>query len=157
MQLRIFSMSVDADEAEQEHMNRFLRAHRVIGIQQELIQIRDAALWCFCVRYLDELEKKDGFRGPKKDYKEILTPEVFGRFSRLREIRKELAKEDAVPAYAVFTDEELSQLAAMVELSATAIHSVKGIGAQKLEKYGLKLLERYAQTPRESDPFDSGT
>jgi len=157
MQIRIFTLRADASEAEQEVLNRFLRGHRVLAIQQELIQSKDQTIWCFCVRYLDEFGRSESFRVTRKDYKEILEPEVFGRFSRLREIRKELAKEDAVPAYAVFTDEELSQLASMNELSQKAMCSVKGIGSQKLEKYGLKLIERYAQANREPDSSDSGT
>jgi superfamily II DNA helicase RecQ len=157
MQIRLFTLSAHADEAEIEALNRFLRGHRILGIQQELLQLKDSAIWCFCVRYLDEIEKKEAYRGNKKDYKEILTPEVFGRFSRLREIRKELAKEDAVPAYAVFTDEELSQLASMHDMSPTAAMSVKGIGTQKLQRYGIKLIERYAQTLGEPNPFDRGT
>ena len=46
----------------------------------------------------------------KVDYKEILTPEQFAVFARLRELRKEIASREAVPVYTIFTNEQLSQM-----------------------------------------------
>jgi hypothetical protein len=45
------------------------------------------------------------------DYKEVLNEADFAVFSRLRDLRKVIAEKEAVPAYAIFTNE---QLAAMV-------------------------------------------
>ncbi len=66
---------------------------------------------------------------------------VFKRFTALREIRKKIAKDDAVPAYVVFTDEELSELAKLELLTEASMKSVKGIGEQKIEKYGRFFLQ----------------
>jgi superfamily II DNA helicase RecQ len=157
MQIRIFTLAADASAEESEELNKFLRGHRILGVQQELLQQGNASMWCFCVRYLDETELKSPWKGGKKDYKELLEPEAFARFSRLRALRKELAQEEAVPAYVVFTDDELAQFARLPELSKSAIISIQGIGKQKLEKYGEPLLARYGKALGESDPFDSGT
>ena len=40
----------------------------------------------------------------------VLTPEEFAFFSKLRELRKELAAKDGVPPFVVFTDEQLSSI-----------------------------------------------
>jgi hypothetical protein len=45
------------------------------------------------------------------DYKEVMNEADFAVFSRLRDLRKVIAEKEAVPAYAIFTNE---QLAAMV-------------------------------------------
>ncbi|MCB0376036.1 MAG: HRDC domain-containing protein, partial [Sinomicrobium sp.] len=65
----------------------------------------------------------------------------FARFSRMREIRKTIAREEAIPAYAVFTDEELAAIAKMEPpLTEAGLKTIKGIGKKKVEKYGAYFL-----------------
>ena len=59
----------------------------------------------------------------------------------MREIRKEIAKEETLPAYAVFTDEELAGISKLEEISLKKIKSVEGIGEKKVERYGQKFLD----------------
>ena len=42
--------------------------------------------------------------GSRVDYKTVLSPDEFVIFSRLRELRKELAELQSVPIYALFTN-----------------------------------------------------
>jgi superfamily II DNA helicase RecQ len=58
----------------------------------------------------------------------------------MREIRKRLAAEESLPAYAIFTDEELANLAKIEDLTLAKMKSVKGIGEKKIEKYGRSFL-----------------
>ncbi len=64
----------------------------------------------------------------------------FQRFSRMREIRKSLSLKNAIPAYAIFTDEELSELAKIEALTLAVMKSVKGVGEKKVEKYGMHFI-----------------
>ena len=57
----------------------------------------------------------------KVDYKLVLSEADFSLFSRLREIRKQIAIADAVPAYAVFTDEELAGIPFLVQVCFAVI------------------------------------
>lgn len=57
--------------------------------------------------------------------------------------RKIFAANDAVPAYAVFTDEELAGIARLPVLEVSKLISVKGIGDKKVEKYGNQLIELF--------------
>lgn len=58
-------------------------------------------------------------------------------------IRKQIAKDEAIPAYAVFTDAELAELAKMEGvLSLAKMKTVKGIGEKKIEKYGQHFLPK---------------
>jgi len=66
----------------------------------------------------------------------------------LRDIRKELAKTEQVPAYAIFTNEQLADIAMALPLSAHALSKIKGVGENRVEKYGtqfLTLLKDYSQ------------
>lgn len=78
----------------------------------------------------------------KIDYKEVLDEPTFRRFEKLRKIRKQISAEDAVPAYAVFTDEELSGLAKLECVNLENFTSVNGIGQKKMERYGERFLSR---------------
>ena len=91
---------------------------------------------CFIIRYIDDVELAERERGGRVDYRELLDEASFKRFSALRQIRKKVAQDDAVPPYAVFTDQELAELARIELLSPEAMKKIKGIGEKKIEKYG---------------------
>ena len=82
-------------------------------------------------------------RKEKIDYKEILDEQTFARFAHLREARKLIANDESIPAYAVFTNEELAQIAALEEITEGSIASIKGIGDKRTEKYGQRLIDHY--------------
>ena len=81
----------------------------------------------------------------KIDYKNELEEAVFKIFSKLREARKQIANEDAIPAYAVCTDSELAEMAKLSELTRLNLKKVKGFGEKKFEKYGERLITYFKQ------------
>ncbi|MEN1926033.1 DNA helicase RecQ [Luteimonas qiangzhengi] len=62
-------------------------------------------------------------------------------FETLRELRARLAREQGVPAYVIFHDSTLREIAASRPASETELAGVGGIGAGKLERYGEEVLE----------------
>lgn len=134
MQIKIFTISIPGGEHINDEMNVFLRSKRVLQVDSEFVSNTKGIFWCFCIKYLDDVVP---FSKEKVDYRQVLDEESFRRFSRMREIRKQLAKDDGVPAYAVFTDEELSRMAAIEVLTPSSMKSIKGIGEKKIEKYGM--------------------
>ena len=79
-----------------------------------------------------------------------LDKETFTKFSKLREVRKKIAIENAVSAYIVFTDAELAEIAKMQEITIKKLKTIKGVGDKKAEKYGKQLIENYNQTSNEA-------
>lgn len=71
-------------------------------------------------------------------------------FERLRAWRAETAKEAGLPAYVVFHDATLRQVAALRPTSRDQLAGVSGLGAAKLTKYGDALL---AITAPAADPI----
>jgi ATP-dependent DNA helicase RecQ len=61
-------------------------------------------------------------------------------FQALREWRKSVAKEHGVPAYTVFHDATLQEIARLRPASLDGLRGISGIGATKLERYGEPLL-----------------
>ncbi|MBE7503898.1 MAG: RecQ family ATP-dependent DNA helicase [Verrucomicrobiales bacterium] len=65
-------------------------------------------------------------------------PELF---ERLRQLRKQLAEAAAVPAYVVFSDRALVEMATHLPQTAGQFLAVNGVGQAKLEKYGTAFLD----------------
>ncbi len=145
MQIRIYNIPVGDGGEMQAEMNGFLASNKILEVAQHFYQNEHGAYWCFCVRYL--LSHSSNFTNQstrqKVDYKALLNEQEFANFSILRDCRKIIAAEDAVPAYAVFTDEELAGIAKMPVIEVSKMISIKGIGDKKVEKYGKQLIELF--------------
>lgn len=69
-------------------------------------------------------------------------------FEQLRVLRKELAQDEGVPPYLIFSDKALKEMSSVIPLTMEEFAQINGVGAQKLEKYGasfLQLLQRYKE------------
>jgi len=77
------------------------------------------------------------------------------RFEQLRAVRRELARDQGVPAYVVLDDAGLAALARQVPRTAEELLAIPGIGAVKLERYGAALLAALEEGPSDrAEPAD---
>jgi ATP-dependent DNA helicase RecQ len=58
----------------------------------------------------------------------------------LKQLRTSIAKRDGVPAYVVFTDRSLFDIAARRPTTTAALHDCHGVGHAKIERYGEAFL-----------------
>lgn len=152
MQIKLFTIPIGDNGPAQEEMNRFLRGNKILEVENHLISNENGAFWCFCVRYIEKTSSPAGYNKTQKvDYKHILDEATFQKFSKLREIRKKVAADEGIPAFAVFTDEELAGLANLETITEKTMLSVKGIGDKKVERFA-----QYFITKEEKDET-SGT
>jgi ATP-dependent DNA helicase RecQ len=63
-----------------------------------------------------------------------------GVLDRLRALRTRLARAQNVPAYVVFSDRTLVELATHRPSTLAAMREIHGIGDAKLERYGAEFL-----------------
>jgi ATP-dependent DNA helicase RecQ len=70
---------------------------------------------------------------------------VAERFERLRKLRKRIADERSVPAYVVFSDATLVQMAEQHPRTANALLKISGVGPKKLAEYGGLFLEELVE------------
>jgi ATP-dependent DNA helicase RecQ len=66
-------------------------------------------------------------------------------FERLRAWRAAAAKEQGVPAYVIFHDATMRQIAAQSPSTLTELSTVNGVGDAKLVKYGQQVLDLLAE------------
>ena len=69
-----------------------------------------------------------------------LDDEGLQRFAALKAWRAEIAREHNLPAYVVFHDATLAQMAREQPKSLDALAGISGVGAKKLEAYGADIL-----------------
>ncbi|WP_108248982.1 DNA helicase RecQ [Planctomonas deserti] len=77
-----------------------------------------------------------------------LDADAAALFQRLREWRAEQARSQGVPAYVVFGDATLRELATTRPSTLAALAGIGGVGQKKLETYGEAVLEVLSATPR---------
>jgi ATP-dependent DNA helicase RecQ len=76
-----------------------------------------------------------------------LSAEAVGLFEHLRAWRAAVAKEQGVPAYVIFHDSTLREVAARRPASLAELGKVSGIGENKLAKYGEQVLSALSGAP----------
>jgi ATP-dependent DNA helicase RecQ len=65
-----------------------------------------------------------------------------GLFEELKKLRNRIAHEENVPAYLIFSDSTLLDLATYLPLSKNDLPKISGFGAFKIERYGEPFLEK---------------
>lgn len=80
------------------------------------------------------------------------TPEEAELYGALRTLRGELAREAELPAYCIFPDRTLVQIARERPVNSEALLGISGVGPVKLEKYGQRFLQRIAEVLGEGSP-----
>lgn len=139
-------------QAEQE-LNAFLRSHRILTLCRQFVADGQASAWAIAVEYLAGAVPSPQTGKSKVDYREVLDPETFAVFATLRACRQELAQKDAVPAYAILTNEQMAQMARLRVSSAEDLARIEGFGEARVRKYGKQLLAAVKHArPSEDSP-----
>lgn len=148
MPMKFFAIPALDPSGAEEELNRFLRGHRTVSLTRQLVTAEVRAVWCVAIEYLDGVPQRidaatgaDPGRKNRVDYKDVLNPADFALFSKLREVRKQLAEADGLPVYAVFTNEQMAQVAQLRPRTPSALQAIEGIGEAKTARYGARLLE----------------
>ena len=69
-----------------------------------------------------------------------LTSQGSELFELLRKLRTEIASEEGVPPYIIFSDKTLIDMCVKLPENEEQFLDVSGVGAHKLEKYGDRFL-----------------
>ncbi len=148
MAYRFFLVPVRDRGAAEEELNRFLRGHRVLSVDRRWVDQGTESYWSFCVDYLETASSSGsssaqapGEARGKVDYREVLSPEQFAVFVKLRTLRQVISKEEAVPVYVVFTNEQLAAMVRKGPASKADLGRIDGVGEARIQKYGDRFLE----------------
>lgn len=145
MALRFFMIPMQGCLPLEREFNALLRSHTVLSVDRRFVEQGPASVWALCVDYLepdatDPAGARQATIRGKVDYRDVLTPEQFSTFSRLRDARKQIALAEGVPLYTIFNN---LQLATMVQQKATLtadLERIVGVGDARVAKYGDRIL-----------------
>lgn len=84
-------------------------------------------------------------KASKKAKKVVLGTFDLSTFEQLRALRLEIAKENGIPPYVVFSDKTLKEMAEKLPQDKEAMLDVSGVGEVKFDRYGKAFLELCAK------------
>ncbi|WP_166980270.1 DNA helicase RecQ [Paramicrobacterium fandaimingii] len=93
------------------------------------------------VQLRDEPEKAQRSRSARRSAAQQLEPAAAELFEKLREWRASVAREQGAPAYIVFADATLRDIAAAKPTDEAALGAISGVGDKKLARYGAAVIE----------------
>ena len=88
-----------------------------------------------------EKTEKTAVKKKKKKAGVLLSNEQEALFEKLRQLRMEIAKEEKVPPYIVFSDKTLVHMCQVRPENKAQMLKVSGVGEFKYQKYGERFLE----------------
>ena len=142
MKYHFFTITAQLPESGQNALNAFCAQHRVVALEKQFVAQGMESFWSICVTVIEGTgvvranDSLPGKRGDRIDYKEVLGEQDFAIYAELRNLRKSLAEQEGVPAYALFTNEQLAAMVTQRTQTLTDLGSIDGIGKSRLEKYG---------------------
>ncbi|HEX9337378.1 MAG TPA: RQC domain-containing protein, partial [Pseudonocardiaceae bacterium] len=149
--LTVFGIGAELTEAEWRGVVRQLLAQGLLAVEGDhgTLQLTEAS-GDVLGRRRDVPMRRESVRPPKssssssgKSRKEPveLPAEAAPVFERLRAWRAATAKEQGVPAYVIFHDATLRQIATESPTTLAKLGTVSGVGENKLAKYGQQILD----------------
>lgn len=146
VQHKFFIIPVMDSETQEADLNRFLGNVRLIHLTKEFVDAGRDSFWAVAVEYLENKAGPQGGKtsgsGKKRiDYKEVLKPEEFALFARLRDWRKNAAAKEGVPVYTLFTNEQLATIVTIGVRTLPDLQAVDGVGEARVEKWGRGVLK----------------
>ena len=101
------------------------------------------------ITYEDKQPEKTAKTKKKAKSVETLTSSGYKLFERLKKLRLEIAREESMPPYIIFSDKTLIDMAAKMPASKPEMLDVSGVGENKFAKYGERFLEVIEEYRRE--------
>lgn len=151
MKHKFFAIPVlDSDQAEAE-LNRFCDQHRIINIEKQVVSNAIGSHWAVCVSWLEQdgeivkSKTSSSAKKPKVDYRDVLSPELFEQFSRLRNVRSAVAEQEGIPVYNIFTNEQLAIMVQQKITSKAELLKLEGVGQTRVEKYSDAFIHEVKQ------------
>ncbi|MET7284143.1 DNA helicase RecQ [Kribbella sp. NPDC005582] len=152
-QLSVFGIGTELKDTEWRGVIRQLLALRLLTVEGDygtLVLTEDSAdvlgrrRDVMMRREPERTKSKSRSSSGKKSAAADLPAELAPVFERLRTWRAAVAKEQGVPAYVIFHDATLRQIAIDLPTTLSALGTISGIGENKLAKYGEGVLEALA-------------
>ncbi len=154
LQHRFFCIPARDPDLAQEEYNRFLKTIVASEIRSEFVLEGKNSYWSVSVEYAVDLKAKpESESWPSgKDYKDILSPEDFDLYLKLKTWRKQVAAAEKITLYNIFSNEQLAVIAEKRVATKAGLKKIKGVGEAKVRQYGDAVIELVNRHEPEAKP-----
>lgn len=136
-------------------LDSFVADKELLDVREHFFVVRDLPYLACLVTFRPAARPPEPPSSKPARGRDTLEPADRALFDSLRTWRRERALADGVPPYVLFTDRELAGLVRARPRTRSALQSVPGVGARKVERYGdelLALLIPIAAEPATGEP-----
>ena len=152
--LTVFGIGTELNESEWRGVARQLLAQGLLAVEGDYgtLSLTEASAEVLGRRREVRLRRENAVKPPKaaRTAKAAaaavdMPAEAAPIFEQLRAWRAATAREQGVPAYVIFHDATLRQIATQSPTTLAELGTVNGVGENKLAKYGQAILDTLAQ------------
>jgi superfamily II DNA helicase RecQ len=141
MLFQAWRVPVIGGDAVLRELNAFAVKHRILELERRFVEAGLDSFWAIwmCYESLQAAPVEAAGKGAARDrvdYRTILSEEDFSVFARLRSLRKRLADQEGVPVYSIFNNKQLALLVTERVSTAAGLQQIRGVGGERLAKYG---------------------
>lgn len=115
--------------------------YSLLRMGPEVKRLHDENTQVFIRIYQKKETEKAGTKSPRARSTDSLTSAGFELFENLRKLRYEIAKEEALPPYIIFSDKTLIDMCVKTPSGKGEMLQVNGVGENKFSKYGQRFLD----------------
>ena len=115
--------------------------YSVIKIGNGIERLRDDSNRIVVRRYDEKGPERKKQTGAKRKKTDELTSEGYDLFEKLRALRLEIAREESMPPYIIFSDKTLIDMCVKKPTTKEEMLNVSGVGEHKFAKYGERFIE----------------
>jgi superfamily II DNA helicase RecQ len=155
IQYKFFMIPVKNNQDSETELNEFLKRVRVVSIHREFVSQGNESFFSIILEYMDKQAASNtsdySKSKPRIDYREVLSPENFAIFSKLRDWRKEAAAKESVPVYTIFKNDQLAQIVEKRFTTKADISNIEGVGEARAKKYGDDVIKIVSQNTASND------
>ena len=156
MKLKLFTFRLGpgAEGFDDRELLTFCADRDVLAVQERFFVHQDVPTWALLVSYRDVL--RPGDREPaaagRTDWRAELDDGERALFDKIRRWRNDRAKRHGRPPYALFTNQQMAEIARRQPRTQADLREVHGIGEAKLRDFGDELLAMLAEQPAAPPP-----
>ncbi|MBF0452799.1 MAG: HRDC domain-containing protein [Candidatus Magnetomorum sp.] len=145
LQYKVFAIS--AKGGSEKELNEFLEKVNVITVHREFINNGDNSFFSIIIEYEyrknSEISASNAFKSDGKkriDYREVLSPEDFALYAKIRDWRAETAKKEAVQLYTIMNNAQMAFIAQNRIQTKEGLSKVDKLGDARIKKYGDEII-----------------
>lgn len=146
MRLKVFDLRLDEEgRLDDADMAAFLEDKEVLEASEHFFVHEHRPRFVVMVRYRESKvvvgKREASDTKGRKDWRTTLSEEEQVLYDRLRIWRKIRAREEGVPPYLIFSNEQMAEIVRAKPQSEADLQQIEGLGKRTVERYGADILQ----------------